>query len=177
MLCWSIFLDFFIYLTFISIYKILIFGIAFQNSQSLFKGAVSSFGVMCKEIAHLIQNSLLYLPAKCQGRATAWTRVISKFQWLVKMGNYFCVLTFMTFLCAHGVLKSLLSGWWSRYTRLHACIECLHWDLSVHCSFFRWGGGSYRQASFRTLRLGIDFRLFVVNLVNLVSVYVFCSDT
>ena len=128
---------------------------------------MSSFGVTCKAIVHFIQNRLLYLPAMYQGLSTVWTRVISQFQWPTQNGKLFLYSLYVTFLCARGILKNLLSDWWSRYTRLHACIECLHWDLSVHCSFFRWGGGSHRRASFSTLRLGIDFRLFVVDLRNL----------
>ena len=46
------------------------------SSQTLYKvilfpkGALTSFGVMCKGIAHSIQSRLLYLPAKFQGLET-----------------------------------------------------------------------------------------------------------
>ena len=69
--------------------------------------------------------------------------------------------------------KGFLSDWWSRHTRLCACAERLHWDLSAHYLWLLlWGGLSYRWGLFSSLRLGIYFGLFVVNLVNLESVYV-----
>ena len=61
---------------------------------------------MCKAIGALIQNCLLYLPAKYQGRATAWTRIISNFQWLLKMENLFLYSLRVTFLSAQGILTS-----------------------------------------------------------------------
>ena len=54
------------------------------------KGALISFGVMCKTIAHSIQSHLLYLPAKFQGLKTNRTWATSNFLRLFKIGNYFC---------------------------------------------------------------------------------------
>ena len=55
MLCGSIVLGFSVYLKFIPFYKILNVVIFFyKNPQNLFKGAISSFGVMCKAIADSI---------------------------------------------------------------------------------------------------------------------------
>ena len=72
------------------------FWIALSNLLNLIKGAISSLGIMWKAIAYSIRNCLFYLPAKSQGPATAWTRVISKFQRLLKRGDCFfgfCALT------------------------------------------------------------------------------------
>ena len=68
---------------------------------------MSSFDVMCKAICHWIQNRLLYSPVKFQGRTTAWTRVISKFQMTTQNGNCFLYSLYVTFLCSRGVLKRL----------------------------------------------------------------------
>ena len=48
--------------------------------MNMFKGAITSFGVMCKAIAHSIQNCLRYLPAKSQGRATAEQELLANFK-------------------------------------------------------------------------------------------------
>ena len=53
-------------------------GSALDNNSSsftnlYFKGATTSFDVVSKKIAHSIQNRLLYLLAKFQGRATTTT--------------------------------------------------------------------------------------------------------
>ena len=57
-----------------------------------FKGALTSFGVMCKMIAHSIQSCLLYVPAKFQGQKTDRARATINFLRLYKTGNYFCVI-------------------------------------------------------------------------------------
>ena len=98
-------LDFLICLKFILFYKILNVGMSFWNPQNLFKEAMSSFGVMCKAIVYSIQSRLLYRPTKYQGRATDWTRVIFKFQGLLKIENCLLYSLCATFLCAHGILK------------------------------------------------------------------------
>ena len=125
-LCWSIFLAFFISLKFIPLYV----GIPLKDPQNLFKGAMPSFGVMCKAICYWIQNRLLYSPAKYQGWTTAWTRVISKFQMVIQNGNCFLYSLYVTFLCADGVLKRLFVRLVKPiYTRLFAWAEHLHWGF------------------------------------------------
>ena len=136
MLCWSISLDFF-YLTFFFCF------VKFWTLGYLYK-TTSSFGGMC----YLIQNRLLYLPAKYQGQATAWTWVISKYQ----NGKPFCYTRCMWRFCVLTVFwKGFLSGWWSWYTRLCTCAERLHWDFSARNLLLRWGRHLYRQASFSSL--------------------------
>ena len=54
------------------------------------KGALTSFGVMCKSLAHSIHSCLLYVPAKFQGLKTNRARVASNYLRLFKTGNYFC---------------------------------------------------------------------------------------
>ena len=56
----------------------------------MFKGALTSFGVMCKIIGHSIQSRHLYVPAKFQGLKTDRTGATSNFLRLFKTGNYFC---------------------------------------------------------------------------------------
>ena len=56
----------------------------------MFKGALTSFGVMCKSLAHSIHSCLLYVPAKFQGLKTNRARVRSTFLRLSKTGNCFC---------------------------------------------------------------------------------------
>ena len=86
---------------------------------------------------------------------------------------FFILAVWDVFVRSRRFEKGFLSGWWSRHTSLCACAERLHWDLSAHYLWLLlWGGLSYRWGLFSSLRLGIDFGLFVVNLVNLESVYV-----
>ena len=67
--------------------------------------------------------------------------------------------------------------WWSWYTSLCACAECLLWDFSVlYLLLFlwlRWGGSSYSRAFFSSFCLGVDYGLFVVNL-NSANVLFWC---
>ena len=53
---------------------------------------MTSFGVMREAIVYSIQNRLLLLLVKSQVWTTTRTWVISNFQRLLKMGNYFCGL-------------------------------------------------------------------------------------
>ena len=48
--------------------------------------------VLFTKYIYLVRNRLLYLPVKYQGRATAWTKGINKFQWLLKMWKCFFIL-------------------------------------------------------------------------------------
>ena len=138
---------------------------------------MSNFGVICKAIVHSILNRLFYLPVKYQGPATAWTRVISEFQWVLKIRNCF----FIRAVCEDfgrsqrnvfsQLWKRFLSGLWSRYAGLCVSAERLHWNFSAHFLWLllRWvrtDVSSYRRALLGSLRLGIDFKLFFVNLKN-----------
>ena len=113
---------------------------------------MTSFGVMCKEIGHLNQNCLLYLPAKYQGWATPWIGVISNFNDYSKWETA-VLYSYVTFLCAHDVLKRL-------FVRVVALIYKI---VSPH-----------RKSSLgffcNLLVIIMTVRLFVVNLVILESV-------
>ena len=122
MLCWSIFLDFFILF-----YQIL-------NPQNLQCQAL----VLCA--SNRLFNSESSPPVKYYGRLTAWTIVISKSQWLFKMGNCFFILTVCdVFVCSRCFEKAFLSGWWSRHTKLCVCARRLPWDFSAHYLLLRQG--------------------------------------
>ena len=166
-LCWSIFLAFFISLKFIPLYV----GIPLKDLQNLFQGAMPSFGVICKAICHSIQNRLLYSPAKYQGWAKAWTRVISKFQWLFKMGNCFVYSLYVTFLCTDGVLKRLFVRLVKLIDKPMSLRRTFSLGFFAHYLLLLWWGGSlYRRALLSSLRLVIDSGLYFVSLVNLESV-------
>ena len=62
----------------------------FTDLSVSIKGALTSFGVMCKIIAFSIQSCLLYVPANFQGLKTNRTRATINFLKLFKTGNYFC---------------------------------------------------------------------------------------
>ena len=95
-----------------------------------------------------------------------------------KWTTAFLFSLYVTFLCAHSVLKGL-------FVRLVMPIyKTMHlgrtssWNFSAHYLLLWWGGSSYRRALFSSLRLGIDSGLFVVNLVNLKSLDIlFCCIT
>ena len=116
-----------------------------------------SFGVVCNAIGHSIQSRLLYLPEKYQGRATAWTRVIGKLQWLLKMETAFLYSLYVAFLGAHRLLESLLV----KLVKLIYKTMCLRraplLDFSAH--FFLllllWGRRSYRRSLFSSFCLGM----------------------
>ena len=64
----------------------------FFNTQKVkrncgFKGALTSFGVICKVIAYSIQSRLLYVPAKFHGLTTDKTKATSNFLRPIKTGN------------------------------------------------------------------------------------------
>ena len=64
------------------------------------KGGLTSFGVMCKIIAHLIQSCLLFVLAKFQGLKTNRTRATINFLRPFKTGNYFCRIVVCDAVCA-----------------------------------------------------------------------------
>ena len=65
---------------------------AVKKNWSLLKGALTSFSVVCKAIAHSIQSRLFYLTAKFKGLETKRTWATSEFLKPFKKGNYFCEL-------------------------------------------------------------------------------------
>ena len=127
------------------------------------EGAMSSFGFMCKALVYSIQNRLLYLPAKYQGRATAWTRVISKFQLLLKMKDCTFILAICDLLvCSRHLEKAFCqAGEWL----------CTHTE-NFHTNYYYYGEADVCTAGpcSAAFYLGVDFGLFVVNLENLESV-------
>ena len=52
---------------FITCYTFSLLNVLIRINVNIAKGALTSFGVMCKTIAHSIQSRLLYVPAKFQG--------------------------------------------------------------------------------------------------------------
>ena len=96
-----------------------------------------------KEIVHSIQNHLLYLLAKFQGKITTRTWATSNFQKLLKMGNYFCELA----ACDVAVrlwrfAKAFLPCFWSRCRIicakkfLHSIYTTLVWQPSFMYIFW-----------------------------------------
>ena len=75
----------------------------------LIKGALTSFGFMCKIIARLSQSRLLYVPATFQGLKTNRTRATINFLGLFKAGNYFC-----------GIVVCDVVVRWQRFEKLFA---------------------------------------------------------
>ena len=117
---------------------------------------MSSFGVMCKATGHSFQNCLLSYPAKCQGRATPWIGVISNFQWLLKMGNCLFILTVCdVFMRSRRFEKAFCQA---GEADIQDCEPGFFWTLLIIIAV--------------GFRLGTDYGLFVVNLVNLESVNV-----
>ena len=66
-----------------------------------FIGALTSFGVICKTIAHSIQSCLICVPAKFQGLKSNRTRVTSNFLRLFKTRNYFCGIAVCDIVVRH----------------------------------------------------------------------------
>ena len=118
---------------------------------------MSSFVVMCKVIGCPIQSRLIYLPAKYQGRAIVWTRILSK--WLLKMVNCFFILTLWHFWLMKPIYKAM-------HLRRTSSLGIFCTPLIIILLLLRWGWCSYRCALFSSRRLGLDSGLFVVNLVN-----------
>ena len=118
---------------------------------------MSSFSIMCKAIGHSIQNRLLCKPVKYYGRSTACLIVISKSQWLFKMGNCFLYSLYVTIFVI--LVKPLYKAMLLHITS----------SLVFFCTLFllRWGVCSYRRVLFSRFYLGIDSGLIVVNLVKL----------
>ena len=134
---------------------------------------MSRFHVMCKVKRHSIQSCLTYISAKSQGWTNAKTKVINKFQRLLKMGNDFVYSLSITSLCAHDTLQRLFAGLVkTRYKTMHlrrtSSLQFLVFKL------LRWGGSLYRRILFSVLCIGLDSELFAVNLIKLENVLVCC---
>ena len=81
-----------------------------SKQTTSFKGALTSFGVLCKAIDHSIQSRLLYVPAKFQGLKTNRTRDTSNFLRPFKTGNYFCgIFVCDGAICKVGILLAMQS--------------------------------------------------------------------
>ena len=109
---------------------------------------------------------------------------------LANFKGYSKLKTTFVFLCAHDAMLD----WWSWYTRQCPCTEQFNCDFlhnscyyyvclqrtpsSWYFNAYGWGGHSYGQALFSSLRLVKDSGLVVINLINLENADVlFCSIT
>ena len=105
---------------------------------------MSSFGVMCKEIGHLNQNCLLYLPAKYQGWATPWIGVISNFNDYSKWETAFLYSLYVMFLCTHGVLKRLFVRLVKPIYKTEPAQNIFTWIFLNTTHYYCYGGLSFR---------------------------------
>ena len=165
MLCWGIFLAFFISLKLISFYKILNVGIPLKKVLKIYLKEQCQALMLCakRSVIEFRIVSSIYLQNFKVGQQLE-QELLANFKWQFKMETVFYTHCMWHFCAVAAFWKCHLSGWWSRYMRLCACAEHLDWDFSAHyLLLLRWGECSYRRDLFSSLRLCLDSGLFVVS--------------